>query len=243
MRLPSSAQRPHPMNAPPRPQGQITTFYSYKGGTGRTMLLAKVAWILASAGKRVLAIDWDLEAPGLHHYFHPFLIDPSLEGTDGLIDMVVKYCKDTATPDEQEGGREWIDHAADVRRFIANVGGNFPNGGLLHLLSAGKQDPSFPVRVNTFHWDDFYERLKGGSFLELVKQKIRSGENGYDHILIDSRTGVSDTSGISTAPPASRASEAARPSHPRFGRSGQGLRHLTVTPRRTPIHSVASFPS
>lgn len=58
------------------PRGRIITFYSYKGRTGRTMLLANTAWILASAGKRVLAIDWNLEAPGLHQYFHPFLIDP-----------------------------------------------------------------------------------------------------------------------------------------------------------------------
>jgi hypothetical protein len=67
--------------------GRVLTFYSYKGGTGRTMLLANVAWILASAGRRVLAIDWDLEAPGLHQYFHPFLIDPRLQDTDGLIDI------------------------------------------------------------------------------------------------------------------------------------------------------------
>jgi Mrp family chromosome partitioning ATPase len=38
-------------------QGQIITFYSYKGGTGRTMALANVAWILARNGKRVLAVD------------------------------------------------------------------------------------------------------------------------------------------------------------------------------------------
>ncbi|MFD3933510.1 ParA family protein, partial [Streptomyces sp. NPDC058614] len=30
------------------------TFYSYKGGTGRTMALANTAWILAANGKRVL---------------------------------------------------------------------------------------------------------------------------------------------------------------------------------------------
>src|SRR6201995_3331942 len=53
--------------------GTIVTFYSYKGGTGRTMALANVAWILASAGKRVLAADWDLESPGLHRFFAPFL--------------------------------------------------------------------------------------------------------------------------------------------------------------------------
>lgn len=44
--------------------GRIVTFYSYKGGTGRTMALANTAWILAANGKRVLAVDWDLEAPG-----------------------------------------------------------------------------------------------------------------------------------------------------------------------------------
>ena len=37
--------------------GQVVTFYSYKGGTGRTMALANVAWILASNGYRVLAAE------------------------------------------------------------------------------------------------------------------------------------------------------------------------------------------
>ncbi|HCU92521.1 MAG TPA: hypothetical protein DHU96_07160, partial [Actinobacteria bacterium] len=49
--------------------GQVVTFYSFKGGTGRTMALANVAWILAANGKRVLAADWDLESPGLHRFF------------------------------------------------------------------------------------------------------------------------------------------------------------------------------
>jgi cellulose biosynthesis protein BcsQ len=37
----------------PVPEGKIVTFYSYKGGTGRTMALANVAWILASSGLKV----------------------------------------------------------------------------------------------------------------------------------------------------------------------------------------------
>lgn len=44
--------------------GRIVTFYSYKGGTGRTMALANTAWILAANGKRVLAVDWDWRPPG-----------------------------------------------------------------------------------------------------------------------------------------------------------------------------------
>ena len=50
----------------PAPLGRIITFYSYKGGTGRSMALANIAWLMASAGRQVLVIDWDLEAPGLH---------------------------------------------------------------------------------------------------------------------------------------------------------------------------------
>src|ERR1700730_14317394 len=113
------------MNASPR-QGQITTFYSYKGGTGRTMLLANVAWILASAGKRVLVIDWDLEATGLHHYLHPFLIAPLLEAADGLIDMVVEYSRDAVTPEDHSSGSDWLDHAADIGRFMASINWDFP---------------------------------------------------------------------------------------------------------------------
>ena len=65
-------------------KGRIITFYSYKGGTGRTMALANVGWILASSGKRVLLVDWDLEAPGLHRYLSPFLLDGELTSSDGI---------------------------------------------------------------------------------------------------------------------------------------------------------------
>ena len=52
--------------------GRIITFYSYKGGTGRTMALANVACLLAEThGRPVLVVDWDLEAPGLHRFFPP----------------------------------------------------------------------------------------------------------------------------------------------------------------------------
>jgi len=41
-----------------------TTFYSYKGGVGRTLALLNVATLLASNGRKVVAVDLDLEAPG-----------------------------------------------------------------------------------------------------------------------------------------------------------------------------------
>ncbi len=70
---------------------RIISFYSYKGGLGRSMTMANVAWILASNGRRVLAIDWHLDAPGLHRYFAPFLADPLLADTRGVIEFVTDY--------------------------------------------------------------------------------------------------------------------------------------------------------
>ena len=42
------------------------TFYSYKGGTGRSLALANAARYLARLEFKVVALDFDLEAPGLH---------------------------------------------------------------------------------------------------------------------------------------------------------------------------------
>lgn len=174
--------------------GRILTFYSYKGGTGRTMLLANVAWILASAGKRVLVVDWDLEAPGLHRYLHPFLLDPELTATEGLIDFVTDYAVTAMTPDNQ--GDDWWLSRADISRYAVSLDyDGFPEGATLDFVPAGRQGEAYASRVNSFDWQDFYGRLGGGAFLDAVKQKMRED---YDYVLVDSRTGVSDTAGICT---------------------------------------------
>jgi hypothetical protein len=83
----------------PSRNGQVITFYSYKGGTGRTMAMANVAWIIASNDKRVLVVDWDLESPGLHKFFHPFLDESTVSATPGVIEIINDY----ATPSPWNG--------------------------------------------------------------------------------------------------------------------------------------------
>jgi formylglycine-generating enzyme required for sulfatase activity/cellulose biosynthesis protein BcsQ len=174
--------------------GRIVTFYSYKGGTGRSMALANVAWILANSGRRVLMIDWDLEAPGLHRYFEPFLSDKTLEQSSGIIDFVRDFAT-VAVAGEAADGQDRCEQYSNLLAHAVTIEWDFPRGGLLHMVPAGRQDAAYPVRVNSFDWQDFYERLRGGILLETVKQNLRGI---YDFILIDSRTGVSDTSGICT---------------------------------------------
>jgi predicted acylesterase/phospholipase RssA/MinD-like ATPase involved in chromosome partitioning or flagellar assembly len=182
---------------PNREQGKIITFYSYKGGTGRSMALANTAWILASSGKRVLAVDWDLEAPGLHRYFYPFLIDKNLDSTEGVIDLAQNYTVAAMSPLAGESTSDpWYLPQANILRYTASLKWeHFKEGGRLDFISAGRQGPSYAARLNTFSWQNFYERLGGSAFLDEVRSVMKAE---YDYVLIDSRTGVSDTSGICT---------------------------------------------
>ena len=46
----------------------IFTFYSFKGGVGRSLALLNAAYTLAGRGRHVLVVDMDLEAPGISSF-------------------------------------------------------------------------------------------------------------------------------------------------------------------------------
>ena len=151
--------------------GQITTFYSYKGGTGRSMALANVAWILAANGKRVLVVDWDVEAPGLHRYFLPF-DDVNLHRTEGLIELLTRYVSLMVTP---KGQRPPLTgeplSLAEPQRYAVPMSFDFPRDGCLHLLGAGRQDHKYVERVRAFDWSAFYERFGGTAFIDMFAER------------------------------------------------------------------------
>ena len=172
----------------------IVTFYSYKGGAGRSMALANAGWILATHGKRVLIVDWDLEAPGLHRYLHPFLPDKNLVASPGIIDLMWDFASAAMDP---TGSKKpgWHKMYARISPYAVSADFNFQGEGTLDLVPAGRQDDAYARQVSTFDWGRFYEQLGGNAFLESLKLDIRTH---YDFVLIDSRTGVSDTAGICT---------------------------------------------
>lgn len=184
------------MSGPRGGGGRILTFYSYKGGTGRSMAVANLAWVLAANRKRVLLMDWDLEAPGLHRYFHPFLADKELSSSRGLVDLLADYADQAIQPPNEGEGDDWYLPLTDLAPYLSGINfAGFPEGGRIDLLPAGRQGPGYATKLHAFDWDTFYERLGGGSYLEAVKARLRQD---YDYVLIDSRTGVSDTAGICT---------------------------------------------
>jgi tetratricopeptide (TPR) repeat protein len=159
------------------------------------MALANVAWILAATGFRVLTIDWDLEAPGLHRYFRPFLRDPELASSKGLIDLFWEYSDLMLSPKTNwPAGLEDLKIFADPYRYIIPLEWRLAeDAGCVHFLAAGLQDAGYGSRVRDFDWRAFYERLGGNAFIDSFRDRLK-----YDFVLIDSRTGVADTSGICT---------------------------------------------
>ncbi|MBB4120727.1 KGGVGR-motif variant AAA ATPase [Martelella radicis] len=159
----------------------VITFYSYKGGVGRTMSLVNVASELAKRGRKVLVIDFDLEAPGIPS-FEQF---SASESRKGIVDYVSEYMETSVAP--------------DVRDFIVDAqldmqGAKAP----LWVLPAGRNDQHYGTKLSSIDWQDLYQTRSGYLLFEDLKQQIADDKRGFDYILIDSRTGHTDVGGICT---------------------------------------------
>jgi tetratricopeptide (TPR) repeat protein/cellulose biosynthesis protein BcsQ len=172
----------------------IITFYSYKGGVGRSMALANIAELLAQAGNKVLIIDWDLEAPGIERFFYTDVEE--ILGKPGLIDLLLDYKAQMAT--------EWKNQPKDEmpfsspKDFAFEVSTSTHQGRLL-LLTSGKRSASeferYAENIRTFNWNEFYEKWEGELYFEWFKKEC---EEIADIVLIDSRTGVTEMGGVCT---------------------------------------------
>jgi eukaryotic-like serine/threonine-protein kinase len=170
--------------------GQVITFYSYKGGTGRTMALANAGTLLARRKDgEVLLMDWDLEAPGLHRYFEH---DLSYGGQLGTIDLLEELASRVVGTGEQQMEEEAtlaLVRQVNFDKYVVSVEQS------LNLLWAGSSDDEdYARRIGAFDWDNLYCRAP-----HLFTSLARVLAERYRYVLVDSRTGVSDTSGVCTA--------------------------------------------
>jgi cellulose biosynthesis protein BcsQ len=157
--------------------GLVVTFYSYKGGVGRSFCLANVAAVLAEWGHRVLCVDWDIEAPGLENYFSAWIQGKKA----GLVDMIGAVAR----------GRRpsWRNYTTTVD-FAKSK-----HPGKLQLITAGSRNEGYVDLIQKLDWSELYEKHSLGEFLETTRSQWK---RHFDFILIDSRTGVSDIGGICT---------------------------------------------
>ena len=142
----------------------ITTFYSFKGGVGRTMALVNVAVTLALRGRRVLVVDFDVEAPGLDTFD---VLRPREEVLESSISL----------PNIWKSGK---------LRAAASFIGECPvigdQGGGLWIMPSGRNE-TYAAKFNRIDWGALYERHEGFLLFEDLKEQWDGSYNRITYLL------------------------------------------------------------
>lgn len=155
------------------------TFYSFKGGVGRSMAMMNTAFALVAEGKKVLVVDFDLEAPGLD----TFALPNSANKNPGIVDFVCNYIKTGIVP--------------EIGEYAFRSSTDDSSGGELWLMPAGRRDEKYADLMNSINWRELYDKRDGYLLFEDLKAQWKSYLKP-DYVLIDSRTGHTDEGGICT---------------------------------------------
>jgi len=157
----------------------VITFFSHKGGVGRTTALLATALHLARAGQKVAVVDLDIEAPGLASLF--FRDPPSA----GCLDYLL------AADPSASMVREVTVLVAD-KTFIGN-------GAELQVVTAGGVDDAFLEMLARIDLQD------AGAGRELAKRinqlftELQASAGPLDFILVDARAGLHEVAGLMLA--------------------------------------------
>ena len=156
----------------------VASFYSFKGGVGRTTLLAAVARNLAARGHRIVAVDLDLEAPGLGTFL-------GVETERGVLDFVVDYLI-TGVPD--------LARCTGAARALGDK-----LGPSVEVIPAGRMNWAFVEKLGRLDFATGGLESSDspvGTALRALLEAIRLQLKPH-YILIDSRAGLHDLGGLS----------------------------------------------
>ncbi|MGN7958687.1 KGGVGR-motif variant AAA ATPase [Hyphomicrobiales bacterium] len=156
-------------------------FVSLKGGVGRSTALCVLAAHFAASGRRVLAIDMDLEAPGLG----TMLLDGANLPRFGLLDYLVEtnlgevddgFLNDMLGFSELSGGRGSI--------TVVPALGKLANDSPLNVL--GKLARAYLPSENDPSLNSFTAKIE-----KLIERLTAAG--AYDIVLVDARAGLHES--------------------------------------------------
>jgi len=163
----------------PRKKPLVITFYSFKGGVGRSTALGVVGGILATTrNRRVVMVDFDLEAPGISIMFQEDR-EKNIGNYVGVLDYLHQR---SITPEE---------NTPPISTCIQQI--NLQTRGELFLVPVGEYDENYIHRLADLDMQSFYRSENNP-----VKQLIEDIKNELepDVILIDARPGFNDIGAI-----------------------------------------------
>lgn len=171
--------------------GKVVSFYSYKGGMGRTTSMALFATYYARKGYKVALLDFDFEAPGFMNFFG--MNEEILASKKGIVEYIM----------DKDFSQE-----IDFDNYYYTVAEEFAGNGAIYMVPAGNNTNVAPIsnmpRMFDSHLKQYLEALARIDFAnkEKIVPKFRELIQEIDNklqpdvILIDSRTGMNDIFGI-----------------------------------------------
>ena len=173
-----------------KPPCPVVTYYSYKGGMGRSTTVAITASYLALRKKqKIVIIDCDFEAPGFTNFF---LEEPFYNKNQSGF---VEYIFDA----------EFLDEKPNLNNYLWEVADHYSGDGEIHIMPAGNLDDEIQIgKLFGTHKQHYLEGLARIDFAstEYIVEKFHNliseihKEIEPDIILIDSRTGFTDIFGL-----------------------------------------------
>lgn len=168
----------------------FTTFYSYKGGVGRTSALVNTALLRAISGDRVVVLDFDFEAPGITSYVNEIAQknnkNINLDARPGILDYLYNALENNFISELKENAITGTDLGLEMEGSIWFVG------------AGNTKDPEYSKKLDSMNWGEIFQEKHGALLLENLKRQIESEFNGPDHVFIDSRTGITEIGGVCT---------------------------------------------
>lgn len=174
----------------------LYTFYSYRGGAGRSMAVSNVAVLLHRRGLNVIAVDCDLERPALETYLLAGRDDTGGGSRPGFVDLVRDFKDAMSSPPSGVGDNARV-NLPDLKSYLQLV--DWDGEKFIKLLSAGRRlgddADAYEEAVRRFDWDDFYSNWEGRIFFEW----LRRGLNGAaDVVLVNSSAGITEIGRVCT---------------------------------------------
>lgn len=157
----------------------IVSFFSFKGGVGRTSALVATALTLARNGHRVAVVDLDLEAPGLATIF-------STDNSNNL--GVIDYLLEKKIQEQ-----DW-----KLRTHLISI--NEPtllgdDGESIYLLPAGTIDDNYLEKLARLDFQNLVDGELQSTMVDMLKELNKEARR-LDFILMDARAGFHDIGGL-----------------------------------------------
>ncbi|MFM6372018.1 MAG: tyrosine-protein kinase family protein, partial [Dolichospermum sp.] len=157
----------------------VVTFFSFKGGVGRTTALVATALTLARNGHRVAIVDLDLEAPGLSTIFFKDKVE-----NFGVIDYLLE---------KKIQNSNWSLRKDILRITHPLLLGNL--GEQIYLFTAGNVDNNYLEKLARLDFQNLVDHQLPETFKGML-QELESDVKPLDFILLDSRAGFHDIGGL-----------------------------------------------